>query len=283
MVLTPAGERVLASARRVLDDLARAEDDLRSLSAPGTGVLRLCTQCNTGYHWLPPLLETFHRSYPAVEVQIVVAATDRPVEALLEGQIDLAFITDGTADTASRDPAGVQGRAGRRGVALASVRAPGVHRARRAGRHAPAALQPRPAQQRHLPLRPHAGRRGAGPRVAGPAHRSHPRADQGRPGHRGDGALGDRAGHPVGGRAGRAHRPPRGVPRLAGGHAPQPSRAEVAEGLRRLDGRPGAPRAAVRDRGLGPVSRRETPSSVAPSAPVAPARRRRRRPPPPAA
>ena len=98
MVLTPAGERVLASARRVLDDLTRAEDDLRSMAAPGTGVLRLCTQCNTGYHWLPPLLETFHRTYPAVEVQIVVSATDRPIEALLEGQIDLAFITDGTAD-----------------------------------------------------------------------------------------------------------------------------------------------------------------------------------------
>ena len=98
MVLTPAGERVLASARRVLDDLVRAEDDLRSLSAPGTGVLRLCTQCNTGYHWLPPLLETFHRTYPAVDVQIVVSATARPVEALLEGQIDVAFITDGTDD-----------------------------------------------------------------------------------------------------------------------------------------------------------------------------------------
>ena len=89
---------MLASARRVLDDLVRAEDDLRSLSAPGTGVLRLCTQCNTGYHWLPPLLETFHRTYPAVDVQIVVSATARPVEALLEGQIDVAFITDGTDD-----------------------------------------------------------------------------------------------------------------------------------------------------------------------------------------
>jgi LysR family transcriptional regulator, regulator for metE and metH len=98
MVLTPAGERVLTSARRVLDDLARAEHDLQTMATPGTGVLRLCTQCNTGYHWLPPLLESFHKTYPAVDVQIVVAATDRPVEALLEGQIDLAFITDRTED-----------------------------------------------------------------------------------------------------------------------------------------------------------------------------------------
>jgi LysR family transcriptional regulator for metE and metH len=98
MVLTPAGERVLASARRVLDDLARTEHDLQTMSTPNTGVLRLCTQCNTGYHWLPPLLESFHKTYPAVDVQIVVGATDRPVEALLDGQIDLAFITDRTED-----------------------------------------------------------------------------------------------------------------------------------------------------------------------------------------
>jgi LysR family transcriptional regulator for metE and metH len=98
MVITPAGERVLTSACRVLDDLERAEGDLRQMAHHGKGVIRLCTQCNTGYHWLPPLLETFHRQYPDVEIQIVVAATKRPVEALLEGQIDVAFVTEDPAD-----------------------------------------------------------------------------------------------------------------------------------------------------------------------------------------
>ena len=98
MMLTPAGERVLASARRVLDDLARVEDDVRALAAPGTGVLRLCTQCHTGYHWLPPLLDAFHLRYPKVDVQIVPTATDRPIEALVEGEIDLAFLTDRSDD-----------------------------------------------------------------------------------------------------------------------------------------------------------------------------------------
>jgi LysR family transcriptional regulator for metE and metH len=94
MALTPEGERVLVTARRVLDDLRRTEDDVRGMSDAGRGVLRLATQCNTGYHWLPPLLETFNRKHPGVEVQIVVAATDRPLQALLDGQIDLAVITD---------------------------------------------------------------------------------------------------------------------------------------------------------------------------------------------
>jgi LysR family transcriptional regulator, regulator for metE and metH len=42
MVLTPAGERVLATACRVLDELERAEDELRVLARDGSGVLRLC-------------------------------------------------------------------------------------------------------------------------------------------------------------------------------------------------------------------------------------------------
>jgi LysR family transcriptional regulator for metE and metH len=98
MVITPAGERVLASSRRVLDELARAEDELRIMSQDGIGVLRLCTECNTGYHWLPPLLQLFHRDHPGVDVQIVVDATLRPIEALLDGEIDLAIVTSAVED-----------------------------------------------------------------------------------------------------------------------------------------------------------------------------------------
>ena len=98
MVLTPPGERVLSAARRVLDEISRTEEDLKLMSQNGKGVLRLCTQCNTGYHWLPPLLQSFHRKYPGVDVQIMVNATDRPIEALLEGQIDLAVVTSEVDD-----------------------------------------------------------------------------------------------------------------------------------------------------------------------------------------
>jgi LysR family transcriptional regulator for metE and metH len=98
MVLTPPGERVLGAARRVLDEIGRTEEDLKLMSQNGKGVLRLCTQCNTGYHWLPPLLQSFHRKFPGVDVQIMVNATDRPIEALLGGQIDLALVTSDVED-----------------------------------------------------------------------------------------------------------------------------------------------------------------------------------------
>jgi LysR family transcriptional regulator for metE and metH len=102
MVLTPAGARARESARRVLDDLATAEIELREMATGERGVLRLCTQCNTGYHWLPPLLKAFHAAHPGVTVAIQVEATDRPIDALLTGQIDLAVVTDDVRDARVR-------------------------------------------------------------------------------------------------------------------------------------------------------------------------------------
>ena len=93
MIPTAAGERVLSTARRVLDEIAAAEADVARIGANTAGVLRVCTQCNTGYHWLPPLVAAFRRSHPQVDVTIAVESTTRPLEALLEGRLDLAIVT----------------------------------------------------------------------------------------------------------------------------------------------------------------------------------------------
>ena len=61
MPLTPAGERLLRSARLVLDEMRRAEEDLRQTASGREGVLRLSTECNTCYHWLPSRLRLFRR------------------------------------------------------------------------------------------------------------------------------------------------------------------------------------------------------------------------------
>jgi LysR family transcriptional regulator for metE and metH len=92
MILTPAGERLLTSADTVLGELKRAEEDIRQIAVEGEGVLRLTTQCYTCYHWLPSMLKLFHRKFPRIEVQIMVEATRNPVEALLDGKLDLAIV-----------------------------------------------------------------------------------------------------------------------------------------------------------------------------------------------
>src|SRR5215470_6847175 len=92
MLLTTQGERLLAAANVVLDELREAERALMGGSA-GSGVIRISTECYTCYHWLPASLTTFEQRFPQVEVQVAVEATRAPLQALSEGRIDLAIVT----------------------------------------------------------------------------------------------------------------------------------------------------------------------------------------------
>lgn len=92
LALAPAGERLLQSAHRVLDELRRVEEDISRLAAHQDGVIRVSTECYTCYQWLPPLLKPFHKRFPRVDVEIVPDVTRRTLEALHERKIDLALV-----------------------------------------------------------------------------------------------------------------------------------------------------------------------------------------------
>lgn len=98
MVLAPAGERILQSARRVLDDLTRAEEDVKLLAAERRGMIRLTVECYTCYHWLPPLMKRFTDRHPGVDVRIDVESRRRPVAALVDGTIDVALVSSDVDD-----------------------------------------------------------------------------------------------------------------------------------------------------------------------------------------
>jgi LysR family transcriptional regulator for metE and metH len=95
MVPTAAAERLMRTAESVLGELARAEEEMRGLDPGSSGVIRLSTECYTAYHWLPRALDGFARRFPRVDVQIVVEATRRPLEALAGGRLDVAIVTQG--------------------------------------------------------------------------------------------------------------------------------------------------------------------------------------------
>jgi len=68
------------------------------MSRDRAGLLRITTECYTCYHWLPPLLLHYRRTFPRVEVRIDVNATGRPIDMLLAGKIDLAVVSTPVAD-----------------------------------------------------------------------------------------------------------------------------------------------------------------------------------------
>jgi LysR family transcriptional regulator for metE and metH len=91
MVLTAAGETLLASTRRVLEELGNAERMIAGSNGGSRGAIRLSTECYTCYHWLPSLMKEFHKKFPGVEIQINAEVTAKAVGALLEGKLDVAI------------------------------------------------------------------------------------------------------------------------------------------------------------------------------------------------
>jgi LysR family transcriptional regulator, regulator for metE and metH len=98
LVLTPAGERLLASANDVLERLQQTEHDIRRMTRDRAGLLRITTECYTCYHWLPLLLLRYRKAFPHVEVRIDVEATHQPIARLLAGKIDLGLVSSDVTD-----------------------------------------------------------------------------------------------------------------------------------------------------------------------------------------
>jgi LysR family transcriptional regulator, regulator for metE and metH len=94
MVLTQAGHRILEVAGSTLDQLTQLEDELRGLAAGTRGQIRLTTQCNTAYHWLPSVLPQFQRKHEGIEFRIVPECSARVLEAVLNGEVDVALSYD---------------------------------------------------------------------------------------------------------------------------------------------------------------------------------------------
>jgi|SRR5579872_4858657 len=99
LVLTPAGERLLESARDVLDRLQQTEQDIRRMTRERAGLLRITTECYTCYHWLPLLLLRYRKAFPRVEVRIDVEATHQPIQRLLAGKLELGIVSSDVTDT----------------------------------------------------------------------------------------------------------------------------------------------------------------------------------------
>ena len=160
----------------------RAGDPARR-ARPG-GVLRLTTQCNTVYHWLPSRLRLFHRTHPDVDLQVVAGATDDPFPSLLEGTIDLAIVFRPRPRPPARAAGALPGRDRGGDAAGPSPGAGALRRGRGLRPGAPHRLLDPPGVEPRLPRGADPGRGVACAGDPHPAHGGDRRDGQGGPGHR---------------------------------------------------------------------------------------------------
>jgi LysR family transcriptional regulator, regulator for metE and metH len=89
--LTEAGHRLLALARSVTAAIADAERDLTKLAERPSGALRIVLECHTCFDWLMPVMDTFRRNWPEVELDLVAGFHPDPFELLAADRADLVI------------------------------------------------------------------------------------------------------------------------------------------------------------------------------------------------
>ncbi len=92
--LSPAGERLLRLAERVLPEIAAVEADLKGVEVGRSGRLHIAIECHACFDWLLPVLESFRRTWPEVDVDIRPGLSFDALPALEREDVDLVVSSD---------------------------------------------------------------------------------------------------------------------------------------------------------------------------------------------
>src|SRR5437773_7436562 len=96
--LTDAGQVLAARAAQALASLGAAEEELGALAGLQTGTIHLGASTAPGAYLLPDTLGCFRRDFPAVTVEVEIAASAEILNRLLAGRIHLALVGAAHAD-----------------------------------------------------------------------------------------------------------------------------------------------------------------------------------------
>jgi LysR family transcriptional regulator for metE and metH len=92
--LSAAGQRLLKLANRVLPEVEATEEEFRSLLAGKSGRLHIAIECHACFEWLFPVLESFRKAWPDVDVDIRPGLAFEALPALAREEVDLVVSSD---------------------------------------------------------------------------------------------------------------------------------------------------------------------------------------------
>jgi LysR family transcriptional regulator, regulator for metE and metH len=100
MQLTPVAVALSEEAGRILTQLERLEKQIARDSGVMRHIVRIGCGAYSGYRWLPRFLRVFQQGAADIDIEVVADATQRPLQALLDRDIDVA-VTSATPDKAT--------------------------------------------------------------------------------------------------------------------------------------------------------------------------------------
>ena len=94
VLLTEAGEHLLERARTILREHDAARSELAELGGTKHGRLRIGSSSSTfSANQLPPILIDIFKKYPNAEITVSAGTSQRLVDMLTHGEIDIAFVS----------------------------------------------------------------------------------------------------------------------------------------------------------------------------------------------
>jgi LysR family transcriptional regulator for metE and metH len=92
--LTSAGQRLLRLAERILPEVEALEADFAGLRSGRSGRLHIAIECHACFEWLFPVLESFRKAWPDVDVDIRPGLAFEALPALQREDVDLVVSSD---------------------------------------------------------------------------------------------------------------------------------------------------------------------------------------------
>jgi LysR family transcriptional regulator for metE and metH len=90
--LSEQGARFLKSSEKILAEIKALEEDMLNYKNGKTSKLSISMQCYTAYHWLPGIIKYYRGRWPDINIQILSDATSRPLEYLMNGDLDIGIV-----------------------------------------------------------------------------------------------------------------------------------------------------------------------------------------------
>jgi len=92
--LSAAGLKLLAAAEDILPRVAALEAEFQGLVAGKAGRLHIAIECHACFEWLFPVLESFRKAWPEVDVDIRPGLAFEAMAALRREDVDLVVSSD---------------------------------------------------------------------------------------------------------------------------------------------------------------------------------------------
>lgn len=91
--ITNAGRRLLNSASKILEELARAEYDIARMSDGVNQVVRIGIPHYASVKWLPNVMSYFQKECADIELEITAEATKQPLYGLYNNNVDIVMMS----------------------------------------------------------------------------------------------------------------------------------------------------------------------------------------------